>query len=202
MRVHQLHVARWMFDCFGPEISADKVERNDRFIEEALELAQSTGFTAERAHALVDYVFSRPAGEPGQEVGGVMVTLAALCNVHNLSISEEAGREVARITTPEMVAKIRAKQAAKPTGSALPMAVAAAPQNGSTRIVLLVDRSTCFDAIAAMNSDMSGIASRLGNPLLVGQMPDFFEALALLSYGIRVESVSAVAEPEARGHAA
>lgn len=120
--VHQQRVAGWMQECFGPEITADKIERADRFIEEALELAQATGWTVDRGHALVDYVFGRPVGEIGQEVGGVMVTLAALCNVFLIDMNAEAKREVDRITQPEIVLKIRAKQAAKPTGSALPIA--------------------------------------------------------------------------------
>lgn len=114
-------VADWMLACFGPEITSDRLERGDRFIEEALELAQTVpGFTADRAHALVDYVFNRPVGEQYQEVGGVMVTLAALCNTFGLSIAQEADRELARVWTK--VEAIRAKQAAKPTGSALPAA--------------------------------------------------------------------------------
>ncbi len=40
----QNRVAPWMEACFGPEISADRVERNDRFIEEALELVQASGY--------------------------------------------------------------------------------------------------------------------------------------------------------------
>ena len=124
---HQRRVAAWMLECFGPDITADKVERADRFIEEALELAQATGWTADRGHALVDYVFGRPVGMLGQEVGGVMVTLAALCNVFEVDIEAEAKREVDRITQPEVVLKIRAKQAAKPTGSALPVAAAPRP---------------------------------------------------------------------------
>lgn len=117
----QAEVGDWMMVCFGTEIADDLLERGDRFIEEALELAQTVpGFTAERAHALVDYVFGRPIGERGQEVGGVMVTLAALCNTFGLSITGEADRELARIWTKVDV--IRAKQAAKPTGSALPVA--------------------------------------------------------------------------------
>jgi len=119
---HQKRVAAWMLECFGLQIAMDKVERADRFIEEALELAQATGWAADRAHALVDYVFGRPVGEISQEVGGVMVTLAALCNVFDVDIDAEAKREVDRITQPENVLKIRAKQAEKPTGSALPVA--------------------------------------------------------------------------------
>jgi hypothetical protein len=109
--------------CFGPEISSDKTERNHRFVEEALELAQSCGCTASEAHQLVDYVFGRPVGEPSQEVGGVMVTLAALCLAHGMSM-EQAGRvELARVWTK--VEAIRAKQAAKPKHSPLPGLVAA-----------------------------------------------------------------------------
>ena len=75
----QSRVLPWMLACFGPTIPFDKTERNHRFLEEALELVQSIGCTQSEAHQLVDYVYGRPAGEPSQEVGGVMVTLAALC---------------------------------------------------------------------------------------------------------------------------
>jgi len=110
----------WMDECFGAEIKTDQLERADRFIEEALELSQTfPDFGAERAHALVDYVFSRTVGNRPQEVGGVMVTLAALCNASQVSIEESARAELARVWTK--VDQIRAKQAAKPKGSALPV---------------------------------------------------------------------------------
>jgi hypothetical protein len=117
----QQRVGGWMQECFTPGIIADKLERNDRFIEEALELVQSLNYSADRAHALVDYVFGREKGEPSQEVGGVMVTLAALCNPNDLSMDMAAETELARILDPAIVLKIRAKQASKPTGSALPI---------------------------------------------------------------------------------
>jgi NTP pyrophosphatase (non-canonical NTP hydrolase) len=123
----QQRVHAWLLDCFGEAIAADKVERIDRFTEEAMELAQALGYGRERAHALIDYVFDRPAGEPTQELGGVMVTLAALCPAHDLDMQAAAERELSRITTPEVIAKIRAKQATKPTGSALPVATSAPP---------------------------------------------------------------------------
>lgn len=66
----QARVLPWLMECFGAEIAADRVERCDRFIEEALELAQSLEWPKERALALVEYVYGRPAGEPHQEVGG------------------------------------------------------------------------------------------------------------------------------------
>ncbi len=114
-------VAPWMQECFGPEIASDKIERGDRLIEEVFELLQSGDYPRERIRALEDYVYNRPVGEPAQEVGGVMITLAAYCLAHGLNMHEAGRIELERITQPEIVKKIRAKQAAKPTGSALPI---------------------------------------------------------------------------------
>lgn len=135
----QQSVRQWMKACFGPVISADKTERNHRFLEEALELVQSGGCTASEAHQLVDYVFGRPVGELGQEVGGTMVTLAALCLAQHVDMHAEAERELARINVPETVAKIRAKQAAKPKHSPLPAAPAAVagPANDLEELAML-----------------------------------------------------------------
>lgn len=115
----QRRVQPWMMACFGPEISADRRERNHRFLEEALELVQSCGCTASEAHQLVDYVYGRPWGEPAQEAGGVMVTLAALCLANGLDMHACGETELARIWTK--VEAIRVKQAAKPKHSPLPM---------------------------------------------------------------------------------
>lgn len=114
----QPRVAPWMQVCFGPEISADCLERGDRFLEEVFELLQSGDYPRERVRQIEGYVWSRPVGDPAQEVGGVMITLAAYCLAHNLDMHDAGDAELARIWTK--VDKIRAKQAAKPTGSALP----------------------------------------------------------------------------------
>jgi len=116
----QTRVNGWMQECFGPEISADKVERNHRFLEEALELVQSLGCTQAEAHKLVDYVYGRAVGDPPQEVGGVMVTLAALCLASGMDMDAAAETELARILQPEVVTKIREKQKLKPAFSPLP----------------------------------------------------------------------------------
>lgn len=110
---YQIDVRSWMLITFGEAISANVTERNFRFLEEALELVQSLGCTKDDALRLVDYVFGRPPGDPEQELGGVMVTLAALSNASGLSMKAEAGAELARISTPEMIEKIRSKQQAK-----------------------------------------------------------------------------------------
>ena len=114
----QSRVQPWMIDCFGPAIAGDREERNHRFLEEALELVQACGASANEAHQLVEYVYGRPVGEPAQEVGGVMVTLAALCLANGLDMHASGETELARIWTK--VEQIRAKQAAKPAMSPLP----------------------------------------------------------------------------------
>lgn len=116
----QDRVDAWMLVCFGERIAADGTERNHRFLEESLELVQSTGCTASEAHQLVQYVFGRPVGERSQEVGGVMVTLAALCTAFDLNMGPCGEVELDRVWTK--VEAIRAKQAAKPKHSPLPAA--------------------------------------------------------------------------------
>jgi hypothetical protein len=111
-------VSEWMFACFGQEISGDVQERCHRFLEEALELVQSKGCTASEARQLVDYVFNRSVGDPIQEVGGVMVTIAALCSAIGLSMDAAGELELERVWTK--IDKIREKQAAKPKHSPLP----------------------------------------------------------------------------------
>jgi hypothetical protein len=117
-RRYQERVDDWMQSCFGEKISGDRVERYQRFLEEALELAQAMGCTRSEARQLLHYTFDRPAGEPAQEVGGVMVTLAALCSASDINLDDAAEIELARVWTKQD--EIRAKQAAKPKHSPLP----------------------------------------------------------------------------------
>lgn len=118
--IFQRRVLEWLMACFSMEVCRDVTERNHRFLEESLELVQSTGCTASEAHQLVDYVFNRPVGDPFQEVGGVRVTLAALCSCVNIDEEEAGETELARINVPSIMEKIRAKQASKPKHGPLP----------------------------------------------------------------------------------
>jgi len=137
----QARVQPWLMACFGAMIAGDREERNHRFLEEALELVQSLGCTASEAHQLVDYVYGRDVGEPAQEVGGVMVTVAALCLANKLDMHANGETELARIWTK--VEAIRAKQAAKPKHSPLPEATPRAnptvADDGRAREVLAVE---------------------------------------------------------------
>jgi hypothetical protein len=107
----QNRVRSWAVACFGLDVADNRTIRNYRFLEEALELVQAIGCTKDRALALVEYVYERPAGDPRQEVGGVMVTLAALCAANELPLEDCAELELERCYMN--IAKIRAKQAAK-----------------------------------------------------------------------------------------
>ncbi|HEL3804538.1 TPA: hypothetical protein UMT99_000603 [Stenotrophomonas maltophilia] len=109
----QAGVAEWMGQCFLPSLYSNMTERGDRLLEEVLELLQAHGYDKARVPTLVDYVFGRPVGEPAQEVGGVMVTLAGYCWVAGLDMHVAGDAELTRINQPEVMAKIRAKQEAK-----------------------------------------------------------------------------------------
>lgn len=112
-RSFQAGVAEWMGQCFLPSLCSNMTERGDRLLEEVLELLQAHGYDKARVPTLVDYVFGRPVGDPTQEVGGVMVTLAGYCWVAGLDMHAAGDAELARINQPEVMAKIRAKQEAK-----------------------------------------------------------------------------------------
>ncbi len=112
-RSFQVGVAEWMGQCFLPSLYSNMTERGDRLLEEVLELLQAHGYDKARVPTLVDYVFGRPVGDPAQEVGGVMVTLAGYCWVAGLDMHAAGDAELARINQPDVMAKIRAKQEAK-----------------------------------------------------------------------------------------
>jgi hypothetical protein len=109
----QTRVGAWMDQCFVPSLYSNMVERGDRLLEEVLELLQAHGYDRSRVGTLVDYVYGRPVGNPGQEVGGVMITLAGFCYIAGLDMHAEGQRELARISKPDVMAKIRAKQESK-----------------------------------------------------------------------------------------
>ncbi len=114
----QFRVRPWLVECFGEEKATSKTERMNRFVEEAIELAQACGATRDTVRKLVDYVYGRPPGEASQEVGGVMLTLAALCLAENIEMDAAGETELARVWTK--IDAIRAKNANAPHNSPLP----------------------------------------------------------------------------------
>lgn len=106
-----VRVAEWCVNTFGEDVAFNKNERNYRFLEESLELVQCLGLTVDEAHELVDYVFDRPWGQPYQEVGGVMVTLGALCAANDLNSVDCGENELIRckINAVEILNKQKTK---------------------------------------------------------------------------------------------
>lgn len=113
-KTFQASSAKWAGICLGEEKVQDLNERAERFLEEALELGQAMGQTRKAAHCMVDYVHDRAKGEPAQEVGGVLTTLAVLCHALGIDMSAAGEVELERIFQPEVMEKIRKKTAAKP----------------------------------------------------------------------------------------
>ena len=116
----QSRVSAWTAACFGDGEENGLSIRIHRFFEEATELAQSLGCSKSEVLQLVEYVYARPTGEPMQEVGGVMVTLAALCHAANLAMADCGERELTRVW--DNCDRVRIKQAGKPRFSPLPTA--------------------------------------------------------------------------------
>lgn len=203
---YQSRVDAWMQACFGAAIAADTTERNHRFLEEALELVQSLGGTASEAHQLVDYVFGRPAGAPHQEVGGVMVTLAALCTAAGLDGHAAAEDELDRVWTK--IDQIRAKQAAKPKHSPLPQHVEAAAdeptrlaaiQANIAHVIDLHEQPSPLDRAVDVNRRMVRaymILHGIGEPGPIPDLSDISLAEALAADRmVGEENVRRAAEP-------
>lgn len=110
---YQDHVGVWMRKVFPPEIVSNEQERAMRFLEESLELCQSLGLSADKVAKVAEYVYSRPVGEVGQEIGGVMITLACLCETTKWDMMILGEYELDRINQPEVMEKIKAKQVTK-----------------------------------------------------------------------------------------
>jgi hypothetical protein len=117
---YQSQVQMWLVECFGLKVASDLEQRTHRFFEEATELSQSVGMRREHAHQLIDFVFDKPVGDPAQEVGGTMVTLAGVCCAAGLNMYDSGNEELARLNDPSVIAAKRAKHKNKPVNSPLP----------------------------------------------------------------------------------
>jgi NTP pyrophosphatase (non-canonical NTP hydrolase) len=94
----QQEILSWACKTFGESIATDPGERIRRFIEEALELSQAAGIDKAAIIELVDYVFSRPAGDPKKEIGQVGITLLAYAQLIGISADTAEFEEAIRIT--------------------------------------------------------------------------------------------------------
>lgn len=96
----QREILAWAHRAFGGIEGHDPctpAERARRFAEEAGELVQAVGLTRADWDRIGGYVFGRDVGEPLQEVGGVMLTLAALAEVLGVSVCDAEVAEFKRV---------------------------------------------------------------------------------------------------------
>lgn len=89
-------VLQWAVDSFGPT-ALNRDERAARVTEEAIEVAQVEGVPLEVIQRITERVYSRPVGELGQEIGGLMVCLYALAANCGVDFDAEFRREFARV---------------------------------------------------------------------------------------------------------
>lgn len=111
-RVRQHRVTDWIIRVLGAGCARDPRERALRFVEEAIELGQACGLAPEDVQALSARVFTRPAGELRQEIGGVGVTLLALGECVGIDVDTEEERELTRVESADPEG-FRRKQAEK-----------------------------------------------------------------------------------------
>lgn len=93
----QRYLHYWARAAFSVEEATSIPQRGLRLLEEAVEAYQACGGDLAVAHKLVDFVFNRPPGEIGCELGGVGVTALLLAEAAGLSADAEEQREVARV---------------------------------------------------------------------------------------------------------
>lgn len=93
----QTAVHTWVVATFGETCANSRMERAQRVLEEAIELAQAEGLVIHQVYAVARHVFDKPAGYPKQEAGGVGVTLLAYCATRNFSADEAEYREFERV---------------------------------------------------------------------------------------------------------
>jgi len=86
----------WGIRCFGREHMYNMQVRSIRLIEEAVELAQTFNVPKDQLHKLVDIVYSREVGKSEQELGGVLVTTAVICEALQTTMHTAMLREVRR----------------------------------------------------------------------------------------------------------
>lgn len=95
--VRQRQIMNWAQAAFGVDEATSLPQRGLRLLEEALEAFQACGGDEAMAHKLAAFVFTRPKGEIGQELGGVAVTALVLAEAAGLSAEEEECREIRRV---------------------------------------------------------------------------------------------------------
>lgn len=95
MRFLERVTLQWMKLAFGTKQLTSIEHRGLRFGEEAIEAMQACGIAEDKVIELVRFIYKRPKGNLGQEIGGSWVTLLGLayahCDYYNPSKVNERG---------------------------------------------------------------------------------------------------------------
>lgn len=92
----QSRVDMWVQGVLGLGMRNSHMERAYRLVEESLEAAQAVHMSKADALRLVEYVYSRPKGDPYQEAGGCLIVLAAYCTSLAINMEDAGEVELAR----------------------------------------------------------------------------------------------------------
>lgn len=96
--IQQKEVLDWAVRSFGP-VAKNSDERAARLAEEAIEIAQCEGVPLDVIVKIAERVYSRPAGEKWQEIGGTGIALLAYAENAGLGLDVCVFREWERVQT-------------------------------------------------------------------------------------------------------
>lgn len=88
---------QWCTRVFGANHAVDLPTRSLRTVEEAIELCQALDVPEGKVRDIIRMVYSRPAGRPYQELGGVLMTAVILCEAMDLNHEVVLESELSRV---------------------------------------------------------------------------------------------------------
>ncbi|WP_411839555.1 hypothetical protein [Paracoccus sp. ME4] len=159
LAAYQRRTGTWVRQAFGRNSLESPIERAQRILEEAAELAQAVGLPASQARSVITDVYAREPGDVGQEVGGLMVCIGALCEGLGVDMAAATEREMSRVEAPAVIAKCRRKNADK--------AARGVSVGGLSRNIILFGE-TAYEVSQAY---AEGVHARRGGPRRLGDGP-------------------------------
>lgn len=110
----QQYVWSWLERTFPEGVRVSREERALRLLEEALEFAQAAGIPAVQAKLLADMVYSKPTGDPDEEVVDALVCVLAAATQANIDLDSDFMEKMRAVyaARPVILAKWQHKRAA------------------------------------------------------------------------------------------
>lgn len=99
IKILQQVAYNWAVRCFGLSHVQSPTVRVERCVEEMVEAAQSISVPKEVVLKIVEMVYSKKPGDFLQEMGGVSMTLAVLCESQGWNIEDLLVMEINKVHT-------------------------------------------------------------------------------------------------------